>query len=329
MIDGIVLYSGGLDSLIAAKVLLNQNLKIIGFHCILPFIAPDVNPDQLPASKLAEQINLPLHFYKCDKDYIDMVKNPAHGYGKNMNPCIDCKIHFIKKAYEYMKEINASFIATGEVVGQRPMSQMKHMLMHIINETDTDNRLLRPLSAKLLEPTRPEIDGIVNRELLYGISGRTRQAQMDLAELFGIKSYASPGGGCLFTDPNIAKRVKDLIDRNQVCVQIDFYLLTLGRHLRINSDLKVIIGRNEYENHELFKFRDNADLFFEPEFKGPAGYVKGKCTEADKKFIAKIIGRYGKPEKGNCKIMIYNKKLSEIIEVTEKIDDSELDLLRI
>ncbi len=329
MVDGIVLYSGGLDSLLAAKVLLNQNLNIIGFHCILPFTAPDIDPMTLPSSKLADQIGLPLHFYRCENEYINMVKNPAHGYGKNMNPCIDCKIHFINKAFEYMHEIGASFIATGEVVGQRPMSQKKHMLKHIINETDNDKRLLRPLSAKLLDETLPEQQGIVNRELLYDISGRSRKQQMQMAKEFNIESYASPGGGCLFTDPSIAKRVKDLIDHHDKIDATDFYLLTIGRHFRINDSLKIIIARNAEENDELFKYKNTAQLFLEPEFKGPMAYVKGLYDAEDKETIATIIARYGKPQENDNQIIIFLDQEKEVINVSEKIEDSKLELMRI
>jgi tRNA U34 2-thiouridine synthase MnmA/TrmU len=303
----VVLYSGGLDSLLAARILMEQDLELIGFHCILPFIAPDADPGQLISTKLARQINLKITFYRCDREYLEMISNPPHGYGKHMNPCIDCKIFFIKKAAEYMREIGADFIATGEVVGQRPMSQMKHMLNHIEKETGLSGRLLRPLSAKLLKPTEPEEKGIVDRELLYDINGRSRKRQFLLAEKFNIIEYSSPGGGCLFTDKFIARRVRDLITHHKSFDQIDIYLLTVGRHFRISVDVKIIVARNESENNELEKYMKEADYFFIPRFKGPNVYVRGEVNEGDRNFIGRVIARYGKPSANDKAIDIMNK----------------------
>lgn len=194
---GIVLISGGLDSLLAARVLMDQDLDLIGFYGALPFVAPDADPADLKPVLLASQINLTVHVHRCGKEYIDILRNPAHGYGKHMNPCIDCHIYFIRKAAELMHEINADFVATGEVVGQRPMSQMRHTMNHIEKETGLKGRLLRPLSAKLLGTTIPEEEGIVNRDLLLGINGRSRKEQFELARKYQITEFESPSGGCL------------------------------------------------------------------------------------------------------------------------------------
>lgn len=206
----ILLYSGGLDSLLAGKVLLDEGIDVTGLHCILPYYPPDVDTEDLKESIIAKQIGLKLVHYRCGDEYINMLKNPPHGYGKHINPCIDCKIFFINKAAEIMIETGSDFVATGEVVGQRPMSQYKNTLIHIENST-LKGRLLRPLSAKLLKPTIPEMNGIVNREKLYDISGRGRSRQIELAKYFGIKDYSSPAGGCLFTDSFISSRIKDLM----------------------------------------------------------------------------------------------------------------------
>jgi tRNA-uridine 2-sulfurtransferase len=327
---GIVLFSGGLDSLLAARILMDQDLDIIGYHCILPFVAPDVQPESLPPLKLAAQIHLPVVTHRCDNEYIDMIRNPAHGYGKRANPCIDCHIYFIQKAADYMHKIGAEFVATGEVVGQRPMSQMKHTMNHIEKAVGLAGRLLRPLSAKLLKPTQPEMDGIIKRDMLLGLSGRGRRDQFELAEKYGIHEYSSPSGGCLFTDTYIARRVKDLLAWHSNVLALDMYLLTIGRHLRISERAKAIISRNEQENNELEKYRDTSDLFMIPDFKGPSVYVKGDIMEQEINQLGTIMRRYGKPEHDDPTIEVYKKGcLLQKITATTSASDEYIDQMRI
>jgi len=327
---GILLYSGGLDSLLAAKLLMDQGLEITGFHCILPFVDPDQSGGELELAGVAEQINLPIHFYRCGKEYLDMVKNPPHGYGKNMNPCIDCHIFMFKKAAEFMDETGADFIATGEVVGQRPMSQLKNTLNHIIKESNLEGRLLRPLSAKILKPTIVEEEGIVDREKLLDISGRGRKRQMELAEKYGIKNFSSPAGGCQFTDKFISQRIKDLFDHHSDYDTPDIFLLTIGRHFRIDQDCKIIVSRNEQETIILEKYMDRADLSLIPEFKGPMVYLKGNISEDKYEFIASILARYGKPETPSDMVTIFKNGI-EIKKITtgHAVSDEILDQLRI
>ncbi len=324
----ILLYSGGLDSLIAGKILIDQGLEVIGLHCILPYFPPDMNPDILKESINAAQIGLTLIHYRCGEDYIAMLKNPLHGYGKQINPCIDCKIFFIKKAEEMMIETGADFVATGEVVGQRPMSQHKNTLIHIENST-LKGRLLRPLSAKLLDKTIPEIEGIIDRERLYDISGRGRTRQIELAASLGIKDFSSPAGGCLFTDGFIAARIKDLMKYNPDFAQNDLYLLKIGRHFRINSNLKIVVSKNETDSVELEKYEKNSDYFFRPGFSGPSVYVKGQLKEEDISIINSIMCRYGKPSDDENIITIYrNKNFYCEIKTIEPITDEELEKFR-
>ncbi len=193
-----------------------------------------------------------------------------------------------------MCNIGADFIATGEVVGQRPMSQMRNTMNHIEKETGMRGRLLRPLSAKLLRPTIVEMEAIVDRNRLLDINGRSRKIQFDLARHYEIEQYEAPSGGCLFTDPNIARRVHDLFQRHEVLEALDLYLLTLGRHLRINKSAKIIVGRNMHENEELEKYKLKADYFCIPEFKGPVVYGKGSLSRDDLDLIGRVILRYGK-----------------------------------
>lgn len=327
---GILLYSGGLDSLLAAKVLMEQGIELIGLHFILPFAPPDYHPEESDSVKYATRIGLSLSHFRCGMEYLEMVKNPPHGYGKEMNPCIDCKIYFLRKAAELMVRENASFVATGEVVGQRPMSQMKNMLLHIEKSVDLKGYVMRPLSARILEPTIAEQGGIVDREKLYGISGRSRAVQFELARKYGIEEYSSPAGGCLFTDRNIAARVRDLFERHPEFNPVDMYLLTIGRHYRLSPGLKIIVGRNERENIELEKYAGMADAMFVPEFKGPSIFAKGALNDGDCETICAVAGRYGNYEKGGA---VLNARFKNggvaSFECGPKVDDTALDAMRI
>lgn len=321
---GILLYSGGLDSLLAGKILLDEGVELIGYHFVLPFIAPDADLDALLPTKLATQIGLPVKHIRLDKDFMEMVKNPPHGYGKRINPCIDCKIYFLRYAAQALEKENALFVATGEVIGQRPMSQMKHMMRHIEKESGLEGKLLRPLSAKKLPPTEIEKAGIVNREHLFDISGRGRWRQIELAKKYGIVNYQSPAGGCLFTDVNIARRVKDLFIHHPDYSIIDVYLLRVGRHFRLSEHAKCIIARNEYENSELLKYKNYADHFFEPLFKAPCAFIKGNLSEESKKIVLATIARYGLPDDRNNTIVQHRPTyaLHTIPQIT--ITDNEL-----
>lgn len=326
---GVLLYSGGLDSLLSARILLGQGLDITGLHCILPFTPPESDPDQLPPARLARQIGLKLEYYRCSREFLEIVKDPPHGYGKKMNPCIDCKIHFIGKAADLMREKGADFVATGEVVGQRPMSQQKHMMNHILKVTGLQGRLLRPLSAKILKPTIPEEVGLVKRERLYDISGRSRKRQLELAREFGLDEFSWPAGGCLFTDPYISGRIKDLLERHTDQYPLDYYLLTVGRHIRISRDAKIIVSRNETENNILEKYKNFSDFFFIPDFKGPSVFGKGKFRPGDIVLTVSVLSRYGKPETGNRISLFRGGKEEESIEVEKPVSDEEIKKMRI
>ncbi len=304
---GILLYSGGLDSLLAGRLLMEQGVEMSGVMFLLPFQAPDYNPEDDRPAKIARDNGIPLRFFRCGREYMEMVKNPPHGYGKRSNPCIDCKIYFLRKAGELMESEGASFVATGEVVGQRPMSQMKHMLRHIENESGLRDRLLRPLSARLLPPTAVEREGLVDRDRLMGVSGRGRSVQLELADAMGITEYASPAGGCLFTDVQISRRVRDLFDRVPDFDMTDVYLLSVGRHLRAGDSLKFIVGRNEAENAELEKYGPGADVLLLPDFKGPVIYARGAVGEDDIRALASVAARYGRPAGEGDRIVLFRK----------------------
>ena len=326
----VLLYSGGLDSLLTAKILMDMGIDVAGLHCILPYFPPDLNTENLKSSILAKQIGLKLVEYRCEEEYIEMLRKPYHGYGRGMNPCIDCKLFFIKKAAELMKKLNADFVATGEVVGQRPMSQLKHMLNHIEKESGLAGRLLRPLSAKLLKPTIVETDGRVNRDMLLDINGRGRKRQLELAEYYGITDFESPAGGCLFTDSHIASRIRDAFLYYTKITPLDLYLLRFGRHFRLNEKLKIIVARNQHESEQLEQYKMHADYFFLPDFPGPSVFVKGKIYETDKIKISGIISRYSKLSDPSKRIIIYaGDTITGEMPAIPPLTDEEIDSWRL
>jgi tRNA-uridine 2-sulfurtransferase len=331
MKKGIHLYSGGLDSVVSAKLLLDQGIELIGLHFVLPFISPTIDPRTFTSSRRAEAIGLPLRFERCGAEYMKMAQNPPHGFGSHMNPCIDCKIFFLRRAAEIMREVGASFVSTGEVIGQRPMSQKKDMLNHILKESGLEGRLLRPLSALKLKPTIAEDEGIVDRSRLLDISGRGRYRQMSLAEQWGITDYAAPAGGCLFTDPNVARRIKDLYEHTASYTLDDVYLLSLGRHFRMNDSMKFIVPRNEEETLEIESYAAKADLFIRPDFAGPCLFVRGKFREEDIAFLVSVIVRYGKPGKNgtNDLHVITSDGRQAVYSADTAADDSQLERMRI
>ena len=329
MKKAIVLYSGGLDSLLTAKILMEQGFDTIGFHCILPFASDDFVPEDSPPALLAKKIGLSLVFYRCGQEYLDMVKAPPHGYGSNMNPCIDCKIHFMKKAAACMKESGALFVATGEVVGQRPMTQFTNIMNHTLNASNLDGRLLRPLSAKLLKPTIMEEQGIVDRDKLFGIRGRGRKPQMELAAKYGITEYASPAGGCHFTDPNISARLRDLFAHHKDCSATDTYLLTVGRHFRLDNSSKLIVARNESEVKKLALYKDGSSFYLEPSFKGPSAIVRGEPESDILPLAASIICRYGRPDEKSNTIAVSRSGARVLINTNERAEEELLNKLRI
>jgi len=329
-VKGVLLYSGGLDSLIAARLLMDQGISLTGLHCILPYYPPDQNADDMKQTKLAKQIGLELVHYRCGNEYIEMLKKPAHGYGKEINPCIDCKIFFLRRAAELMGDLKADFVATGEVAGQRPMSQLKHTLIHIEKESGLTGRLIRPLSAKIFKPSVPELEGLVDRDRLLDINGRGRKRQMELAAFYGITDYELPAGGCLFTDKTIAALIRDAFNKEKNVSQLDLFLLKTGRHLRLTDDLKIIVSRNKAETEELEKYTGFSDFFFKPEFSGPSVYARGLMTGHDLQVILAIITFYGKASKEENLITVYQKNVQiKKIPALETISQEEIDRMRI
>ena len=267
--------SGGLDSILAIRLMQEQGVEVQAINFSIDFCACIMQDGENVATKAARGLGVPIKVIDITEEYIGVLKNPKHGYGANINPCIDCKIFMLKKAKEMMDEFDASFIITGEVLGERPMSQRLDALNIIARDSELKGLLLRPLSARLLDPTIPEKEGAVDRAKLLDISGRSRKPQMALAEKYGIKEYPNPAGGCLLTDPGFTKRVKDLIKHNELTVE-NLKFLTAGRHFRLSSSAKLAVGRDKEENEKLQAMANEKDVIFKlKDRQGPLAILRG------------------------------------------------------
>lgn len=289
----LALFSGGLDSSLAIKVILGQGIEVIALNFRSPFCCCEHSKGCGSSIKrMADSLGVEFKSIYLGQDYLEMIRNPKHGYGKNLNPCIDCRIFKFKQAKEIMKEVSASFIISGEVLGQRPMSQHRAALKTIEKESGLEDLVLRPLSAKLLKPTIAEEKSWVRREDLLKISGRGRKPQISLAFSLGVKDYPCPAGGCLLADSNFSSRLKDLFKFEQLNLN-DAKLLRLGRHFRISPQFKLVVGRNEKENMQLLNLSQNGDLCFESKaLPGPTAIGRGIADEEAKIQSARIIARY-------------------------------------
>ena len=304
-IKAIALVSTGLDSMLAAKIVRNQGIDVTGLHCYFRFdpLEPDDPSGQVKS--VFDPLGIPVIVKDVSDDFLKMVLDPPHGHGKNLNPCIDCKIFFISLAKKMMEEIGAKFIVTGEVVGQRPMSQMKPTLQHIQKEAEVKGLILRPLSALLLEETLPEKEGWVDRNGFYGISGRSRKDQMEIAGTLGIQTYNQPAGGCILTIPEYANRAKRLFqNRGKDSISLsDMRKLRLGRHLWPSDHLHVIVGRKEEENDMLMKLAEEDWRFEAADIAGPLVLATGIASDEDIRTAASITARYcGHKAEGGVRI---------------------------
>ena len=301
----IALFSGGLDSILAAKVIMDQGIEVLGINFVMEFASINIENHKRRIAEVASQINMKYQFLDISEEYLGVLKNPEHGFGSNINPCIDCKIFMLKKAKDLMKETGASFIITGEVLGERPMSQRRDALNIIEKKSGLKEYLLRPLSAKLLGETIPEKNGIVDRKKLFDIRGRSRKPQFKLAESFGIKKYFNPAGGCLLTDPNFSKRLKDLIGHNAVTLE-EIRLLKIGRHFRFSDTTKFILGRDEEDNNKIVNLKNQGDIAFEPDdYSGPMGILRGEDKERFIDLAASFLVSYSKNKHGKKISVIY------------------------
>ena len=287
---GLVLLSGGLDSTLAVKVLQKQDIDVTGISFVSYFFNSNA------AKKAAKELKIKIKIIDFSIKHLNMIKNPSYGRGKTMNPCIDCHLMMIKKAGDFLKKGKFHFIATGEVLGQRPMSQNKQALDLIERESGIKGYLLRPLSAKLLKPTILEEKGLINRDKLLDISGRSRKIQMSLAKKWGVKKYPSPAGGCILTDLQFGQRLKELFNYWPDCNGDDIQLLKLGRHFWMR-DNKIVVGRNKEENDKINKLKQKGDIIIEPkEFPGPTVLIRSKDKVLEESLIKakELIIKYSK-----------------------------------
>ncbi len=274
----IVMFSGGLDSTIAVHMMRQQNIDVLAVHFILPFYSGLGLSHQIIKDR-ALSLNVPLRIEEEGEEYLAMFKGRSYGFGKNVNPCLDCRIHRLGKAAVIMKEAGASFIATGEVVGQRPMSQRRDCLDIIDKKTGLRGLILRPLSAKILRPTVPEEQGWVKREELLDFSGRGRKSQIAYAKRFSL-SYPNPAGGCLLTHSRTSERYADLARNDPDFSLNDFKLLAYGRHFRLGPDLRLIMARDDSENDAIAALTLPKDrCIVLKDIPGPVGIILRKADE--------------------------------------------------
>ncbi|MFH1641968.1 MAG: tRNA 4-thiouridine(8) synthase ThiI [Nanoarchaeota archaeon] len=316
----VALFSGGLDSLLAIKIIEDQGIDVAGLRFKSSFFD---NTEKI--KQIAESNNVQVKIIDISEEYLKIVKKPKHGYGKNLNPCIDCKIFMLKKARDYAKKTNAKFVITGEVLGQRPMSQNLRSLKLIEAESGLKKELLRPLSAKLLDPTKAELNNWVVRTKLFDVQGRTRKVQFRLAKKYKVTNYTSPAGGCLLTEKTYSHKLKDLLENSKATLN-DISLLKTGRHFRFGNS-KIIVGRNEHENSLLEKERSNL-IFDAKDVMGPITILQGRPTKKSIELAGQLTARYSDAKEKTVVVLYGKKSLRNEIKVT-KINDQKIEKLRI
>ena len=311
----LALFSGGLDSMLSMKIISDQNIEVVALYMDTGFGVDEEKHEVL--RRRATLAGASLKVVDMRNEYLrDVLFNPKYGYGKQFNPCIDCHGYMFKTALNMLKSENANFIITGEVVGQRPMSQRRDALFQVKRlADDEDDLVLRPMCAKLLPPTKPEREGWVDREKLLGISGRDRKPQLALAKEFGFEDFATPGGGCLLTIESFAVKIKDYLKFDKEMRDIDVTWLKLGRHLRLVDGAKMIIGRDESDNNALLahpndkfeqvKFKESDDIV------GAVSFISKNASKADKELAARLALAYTKASKdGKFDVFVDGEKFN-------------------
>ena len=279
--------------MLAVKLMLAQGVDVLGLFFETPFFS------STKARVSAASIKLPLKVTDLTQPHLDVVKKPKHGYGENMNPCIDCHALMLGKAGDMLQKEGASFIVTGEVLGQRPMSQNKKALFIVAAESGYGSLILRPLSAKRLPITVPEEKGWVRREKLLGLFGRSRKPQMELARTLGITEYPSPGGGCLLTDQVFSKRLKDLFSSRPSPALREIELLKVGRHFRLGPHTKLVVGRNKQENEVLLSLSEHKDLILTTaSVPGPTALLLGDFSPEAEDLATVLTVSYSDAKEG-------------------------------
>lgn len=307
-VKALSLFSGGLDSILATRVVMEQQVEVEAIQFVTPFFNYEVLQDvEAHQKKIFLKYGIRVHVEDISKEYLQLLHNPDHGFGKNFNPCIDCKIMMFTRAKELLKERGASFLISGEVLGQRPMSQRRDTMNIIERDSGTRSILLRPLCAQFMNETEPEIRGWVDRSKLLRMSGRGRSAQIALAKSFGITEYPSPAGGCVLADPILSKRIKQLYSQQSILISaqvnvLDVQVLLVGRQMILPEGGWLILGRDEKDNEKLEKLAQPEDLMLlMEEWPGPTallkkagGYTDPERLERELQLAAALVVRYGK-----------------------------------
>jgi tRNA U34 2-thiouridine synthase MnmA/TrmU len=322
----IVLLSGGLDSTLAMRLVLDQGVELHALHFTSVF-SPGDDPSS-GAVRVAEQYGIPLTIEDITEGLLGLLSGPAHGFGSGVNPCIDCRIMQLRRARVLMGKVGASFVVTGEVRGQRPMSQRLDALRLVEKAAGLEGLVLRPLSALALEPSIPEQEGWVDREGLKGFTGRQRTPQIALAEELGVTDYPNPAGGCRLTEPNFANRMRDLMTHGELSTE-NARLLAVGRHFRLAPGAKLVVGRMEMENDLIESMARNEDVLLEAQdFPGPISLVRGELCEDVLRTAARITARYGKGRGEPEVIVSIRGRESGSVTVAPATDD-DIEALRV
>jgi tRNA U34 2-thiouridine synthase MnmA/TrmU len=347
-VKAIAMISGGLDSTLALALVRRQGIlvKAVNFYtgfCITETQRrkggrADGTIPRNEALRAAADLEVEIEYVDLsDSGYLDMLVAPRYGYGANANPCVDCRIFMMSRAKAIMEAEEADFVFTGEVLGQRPKSQRRDTLRIIERESGLDGRLLRPLSAKLLPPTIPEREGLVDRERLEAISGRSRGRQMELAEELGIEDYPQPAGGCCYlTDESFGKKFFDVLDAREAAGEErrirreDVVLLSTGRHFRLSPRAKLVVGRTEVENALLEHHVDGRARLEARDVLGPVALVEGEPTWEERVLAARIVARYGKgKDRERVAVEWREGELLETYEVEPERDETRIERLRV
>lgn len=305
----VALLSGGLDSQLAVKMMQKQGFDVSAVAIRTPFCDFDCGKGcGFDIVNRANALNVDLKTVYLGEEYIEMLKHPKHGRGAGFNPCIDCRAMMFEAAKKHMEEIGAEFIISGEVLGQRPMSQHGPALKIIEKDSNLEGKIVRPLSAALLPKTDPEKNGLIKRKDLGMIRGRSRKIQLQMAKEFGITNPPNAGGGCLLTDPMFGLKTKDLFDHTDTPTQNDIDLLKVGRHFRLDEQTKLIVGRNKEENSSISLLALPDDIILETkDYVGPTSLLRGKTAVKYKEFAASITLRYSDAPKDSKHIVTSQK----------------------
>ena len=326
------LLSGGLDSTLAARIVLDLGVELEAVNFVTAFCTCTPKTAGCAAAvSAARQLGIPVRSFNSTEPMIEIVKNPPHGYGTYLNPCIDCRILMFRRALAHMREVSAQFLVTGEVLGERPMSQRRQAMRLIERESGADGLVLRPLSARLLEPSLPEREGWVDRAEMLSIAGRSRKPQIALARELGLNDYPCPAGGCRLTDPGFAGRMKDLLDHEPEITARDVHLLRWGRHFRLSPTSKAVVGRNEEENGRISSLAGTDDILMEPSaLPGPTTLLVGNRAAEEEGFACAVAAAYTAPDRPAVEFDVLRQRVRVQRPVSAKpLPRARLDSLRI